>query len=141
MASQDPSLAAKELLVAVVKSGASRHVVAAVSCALFRSVVESDSAIKVVNELMVHEELATVVEQELGPGVGIGEVCRRLKNGGFENLAASVSQQHRARKKAGSQLATAAARSTPAGGGCWQQQYRAVRHKRERLRQQGGREG
>ena len=65
MAPPDPLHVAKELLGAVVQAGASRHVAAAVSCALLRTVIESDKAIHVAGELVMHETLAAVVEEEI----------------------------------------------------------------------------
>ena len=98
---------AKTLMMAVVEAKRSRQVVAAVASALLRAGsddTEQDCggrlAKMAVQKLDLHEEVIAIVEESFGPGLGIGTVCKRLRDGGYTDVANSVSSIHRGRKQA-----------------------------------------
>ena len=98
---------AKTLMMAVVEANGSRQVVAAVASALFRTGGEDadlgDSSKyekQTVQQLELHEQVLGVVEEYLGPGVGIGMTCRKLREGGYFDLASTVSGVRRNRRMA-----------------------------------------
>ena len=95
---------AKELIASIVQAGATRHVVASTASALWRLAVQGggDEAEQHRPEkvLHAHEEALMVVEDALGPEVGIGSVCKLLRSGGFKSVASTLSNQHRCRKVA-----------------------------------------
>ena len=79
---------AKTLMMAVVEANGSRQVVAAVASALLGTGGEDadlgDSSKyekQTVQQLELHEQVLGVVEEYLGPGVGIGMTCRKLREG------------------------------------------------------------
>ena len=96
---------ARTLMMAVVEANGSRQVVAAVASALLRTGGGDDDqggsskiAMRAMEKLDMHEQLNSVVEERLGPGVGIGAACKKLKYNGYRDVANSMSSIHRERK-------------------------------------------
>ena len=82
-APSDELRAAGFLLREAVEAGGSRHVISSLGAALHRGCVHD----KVKANIEVEDQLAGIAEMELGKEVGIGELCKLLKGGGFRKLA------------------------------------------------------
>ena len=93
---------AKELIGATVAGGASRQVAAAVASALWKlaTCTPGCDLEDAHQHLSLHEQIVSAVEVELGPGYGIGSVCKKLRDAGYADLASTVSNVHRRRKLA-----------------------------------------
>mmetsp|Transcript_137811 Transcript_137811/g.274800 ORF Transcript_137811/g.274800 Transcript_137811/m.274800 type:complete len:351 (+) Transcript_137811:58-1110(+) len=93
---------ANEMLVSIVKAGASRQVVAATASALIRTCVsmatEADVGQQTVKQLQLHEELEAIGHEVLGHNAGIGRVTHALKDRGHGDLAREVSDQNKVRR-------------------------------------------
>ena len=132
---------AKTLMMAVVEAKGSRQVVAAVASALLRAGgddTEKDGGDRMakmaVQNLDLHEEVIAIVEEAYGPGLGIGTVCKRLRDGGYSDVANSVSSIHRGRKLAAHPLGCMASRLRVA----LQQLTANEKVQEEKVRQEGG---
>ena len=89
---------AEKLLAAAIKAGGSRHVVAAVASAMWRLEHQRAGTHPPDDCILEHEALKAVAEIECGRQLGIAELCKLLKSGGYTDLAQQVSTVHRFRK-------------------------------------------
>ena len=87
-------------MLGLAHGSASRQVVAGACAAMIRTVKSDECDTEVCNMLHAQEQLLAIVELELGPGHGIGDVRRILKNNGYSNLASQASQIHGKRRSA-----------------------------------------
>ena len=100
-----------------VAAGCSRQVAAACMSAAINSIMAKvgkklgDDSSKAEEALSTHEDIVRAVEEVWGPGLGIGDICRRLRAGGYGDLASTVSNIHRHRKVAAHPLLPARLRS------------------------------
>lgn len=108
---------AKTLMMAVVEAKGSRQVAAAVASALLRAGGDdadlggsSMAATQAVKQLDLHEQLVGIVEETYGPGMGIGATCKKLRDGGYTEVASAISNVHRGRKMVAHPTASLAAR-------------------------------
>ena len=85
-------------MLGLAHGSASRQVVAAACAAMVRTVKSDECDTDVCDTLHAQERLLAIVELELGPGHGIGDVRRILKNNGYGNLGSQASQIHGKRR-------------------------------------------
>ena len=106
----DDKLRVASALLEVVVSGGSRQVVAATSAALFRLVLNDRDSTECKEKLDAFEQIQSAVSEQLGEGIGIGDLSKTLKCLGASELATAVSSTHAARKIAARPTANVAER-------------------------------
>ena len=87
-------------MLGLAHGSATRQVVAAACAAMIRTAKTDESDTEVCDTLHAQEQLLAIVELELGPGHGIGDVRRILKSNGYSDLASQASQLHGKRRSA-----------------------------------------
>jgi hypothetical protein len=93
---------ARHIVQGAAIGGGTRHVVAAVAATAFWLAVGEDSeeskfAKECAAHLTMEEGLKSIAAEQLGEGVGVGGLVRSLRDGGYPQLAKSVSTLHRQR--------------------------------------------
>ena len=85
------------MMIGLAQGSASRQAVAAAASAIFRS-RDNVAVNSNINGIQTHEQVRAEVEILAGPSLGIGGLCKILREGGYNDLAATISNTHRMRK-------------------------------------------